>query len=152
MGVKEAVRAVLQRRPSRMTAEEYLVKLSRKGLKPDGTFAVDPMPMAPPIGYKKQPSMVEVVRDMVRSEKLRIEAERAGYETFEEAEDFEVGEDPEVMRSVWENEFDPPLVEMVQEGSKIIADREAAVRAATGVRKSGGSGGRPPEAGEGPEP
>lgn len=65
----------------------------------------DPVPMAPPVGYRRQPSLLDQVREMVRSEQLALEARRAGMETFEESEDFEVEDyDP---RSPWEDVFDP---------------------------------------------
>lgn len=51
------------------------------------------IPIAPPVGYVQQPSLAERIRSMVRSEHLRAAAEGAGFETFEESEDFEVGED-----------------------------------------------------------
>lgn len=56
-----------------------------------GQLVPDPTPMAPPIGYKPQPSMV----DLIRKEVLRVsqEARRAGFESEEEADDFEVGDD-----------------------------------------------------------
>lgn len=66
----------------------------------------DPTPMAPPIGYKRQPSLAEQIRAMVRSEKLRQEAEEAGAETFDEADDFDVGDDYDP-RSPYEHDFDP---------------------------------------------
>lgn len=53
----------------------------------------NPVPIAPPLGYKKQPSLSDQIRDMVRSEHLRQAAENAGMETFDEAEDFDVGDD-----------------------------------------------------------
>ena len=65
----------------------------------------DPVPMEPPLGYRRQPSLMEQVREMVRSEQLRREVESAGMETFEESEDFDVEDyDP---RSPWEENFDP---------------------------------------------
>lgn len=68
----------------------------------------DPTPMQPPVGYKKQPSIMDHVRDMVRSEHLRREAEAAGFETAEEADDFDVG-DPEDFHpeTPYERHFDP---------------------------------------------
>lgn len=54
---------------------------------------VSAIPVAPPVGYKKQPSMVDHIRGLVRSEHLRWAAEGAGAETFEEADDFDVGDD-----------------------------------------------------------
>lgn len=73
----------------------------------DGREIPDPTPMDPPIGYKKQPSMFEQMRELIKSEKLRAAAEEAGVETFEEGDDFDVGDDfdPE---SPYEHNFDPP--------------------------------------------
>jgi len=46
------------------------------------------VPIAPPVGYNPQPSLRETIRAMVQSEKLAAEARDAGFETFEEANDF----------------------------------------------------------------
>lgn len=102
------------KRPRRMTAEEYAAKLIARGVGPDGHFVVSGTPLAPPIGYVKQPSLVEVVRDMVRGERLRQLAQEADLETFEESEDFEIDDEAVQLRSQWENEFDPPLAEITQ--------------------------------------
>jgi len=77
----------------------------------EGREIMDPTPIAPPVGYKRQPSMVEIVRDMIKSERLRLEAEHAGMESFEEADDFEVDDyDPS---SPYEEHFEPtPLPEL----------------------------------------
>lgn len=99
-------------RPRRMTPEEYMEKMIRKGVGPDGHFVPSDEPMEPPIGYVRQPSLAELVREAVMSEKLRAAAEEAGLETFEESEDFDVPDEPELLRSRWENEFDPPLAEI----------------------------------------
>lgn len=53
----------------------------------------DPTPMAPPVGFKPAPSLADQIREMVRSERLAREVAEAGYETFEEADDFDVGDD-----------------------------------------------------------
>lgn len=63
-------------------------------LNESGQEILDGRPMAPPVGYKKQPSMMDNIREMVRSERLRMEVEAAGAETFEEANDFYVEDDP----------------------------------------------------------
>lgn len=114
------------RRPAPMTVEEYFQKLLSKGLNPDGTPILDPTPMAPPIGYKRHPSMVEIVRDMVRSERLRQEAVEAGHETFEESEDFEIDDDPLPLQSPWENQHDPSLEELLAAGREAMAAKQAA--------------------------
>lgn len=140
------------RKPKRLTKEEYLQKLTEKGLHADGTPVLDPLPIAPPIGYVKAPSMVEIVRDMVRGERLRQEAEAAGYETFEESEDFDVGDEDVHARSPYENEFDPPIGELLAAGREEVAKKESAAKAAKTSKKPaeepagdvGGGGGSPP--------
>lgn len=66
----------------------------------------DPVPLAPPIGFVNQPSMFDVMRDMIRGEALKAYAESTGSETFEEAQDFDV-EDDMFPQSSFEGEFDP---------------------------------------------
>lgn len=97
---------------ARIAEKQYRDKLRARGFNDAGKFIPDAVPMAPPIGYKRQPSMVEIVRNMVRSEKLAEEARTAGMETFEESEDFDVGDDGEDLRSGFENDFDPPVSEI----------------------------------------
>lgn len=78
---------------------------------------MDPVPLAPPVGYKKRPSITEIIREQIRSERLAMEAEAAGYETFEEAEDFDIEDDFDI-QTQWENDFDPSIQEVVQEVEK----------------------------------
>lgn len=66
----------------------------------------DPTPMAPPIGYKRQPSLFDQVRDMVRNAQLQNDLAAQGVETMEEADDFDVGDDYDP-RSPFEVDFDP---------------------------------------------
>lgn len=75
----------------------------------NGHEMVDPTPLAPPVGYQRQPSMVETIRNMVRSHSLAVEAERAGAETFEEGDDFDVNDpDDYDPPSPYEHNFEPP--------------------------------------------
>lgn len=68
----------------------------------------DPTPMQPPVGFTRQPSIAEQIRQMVRSEKLAQEAAAAGFETFEEADDLDVEDDDTFDRtSPYEANFDP---------------------------------------------
>lgn len=110
------------RKPEQVDLEDYLEKTRSRGLNDRGQLIPDPTPIAPPIGYKRQPTMVEMVRQMVQSENLAREARAAGVETFEESEDFDVGDDGEDLRSGFENDFDPDLAEV----------REAVEEARTG--------------------
>lgn len=127
----------------RLSPEAYLEKLVKKGFdKNTGQFVPDPVPMAPPVGYRKQPSMVELVRDMVRGEHLRREALEAGYESFEESEDFDMDDEDPLMSSGFENDFDPPLSEITRE---VEAERARHVSSSVAdSSKSGGAGGSPP--------
>lgn len=96
-----------------MDLEEYLEQHPKgKPLTPDGKEILDPTPIAPPVGYMRQPSLAEQVRQMVISERLRQEAEAAGMESFEDADDFDVGDDFDPS-SPYEQDFDPtPIAEL----------------------------------------
>lgn len=80
--------------------EEYLNK--------DGHEVPNPVPVAPPVGFVRAPSMVDHLRQMVRSELLRREVMAQGMETFEEADDFELDDDPVDPHTPYEAVFDPP--------------------------------------------
>lgn len=95
----------------RLPWSAYELKLERLNQTALGQEVVDDTPMAPPIGYVKQPSMVEHIRNMVRSEQLRLAAEAEGQESFEEAEDFDVEDEPEPISAYeWEPSFEPQEV------------------------------------------
>lgn len=90
------VNGVTQRRKDYSLSErEYHDKLTARGHYEDGSEAPDPMPMEPPLGFVRQPTMVEHIRNMVRSEHLRLAAVKEGAETFEEADDFDVADELE---------------------------------------------------------
>lgn len=74
----------------------FKLTLNKKGqpLNDRGELLPDPTPMAPPIGYKPQPSMMQLIRDQVLL--ASKEAAAAGFETEEEADDFDVGDEPEI--------------------------------------------------------
>lgn len=77
-----------------------------ENLTKDGREIPDPTPMQPPLGYIKQPSMMENMRNMIRSETLRKEALASGKESFEDSEDFGEDEDNDPS-SPYEANFDP---------------------------------------------
>lgn len=89
--------------------EETVVPRQRKhveGLNEFGQEVPDPVPMAPAVGYQRQPSMEERIVQMIRGEHLRLAAEASGYESFEESDDFDVGDEVEPA-SQFEEQFDP---------------------------------------------
>lgn len=105
--------------------------MDKSRLDEDGKELLDGTPMAPPIGYRKQPSLSDQIRAMVRSEKLRLEVESAGAESFEEADDFDVGDDYDP-RSPYEEVFDPTPIEELKR-------RQAAAKAPPPKPKKGKS-------------
>lgn len=89
--------------------EDKVIARPYKSLTKDGREIPDPTPVAPPIGYKRKKSMFELQRDQVRAaiREISAEAGRAGRETFEEADDFDVGDDEDDPRTPYEGNFDP---------------------------------------------
>lgn len=67
----------------------------------------DPVPTAPPVGYTPGPSLSDMVRRMIHNE-ISTAAELNEFETFEEADDFDVEDDPPDPRTPYEAVFDPP--------------------------------------------
>lgn len=93
-----------------LSLEDYLVKLLEKGIDPyTGHAKVDPTSVAPPVGYKRHPTIAETVRDLIRSEKLKNALSEAGEETFEEADDFDVDDEPPLPPHLYEPNFDPEI-------------------------------------------
>ncbi|UYD39222.1 MAG: hypothetical protein [Wigfec virus K19_160] len=84
----------------------------------NGAEVLDPTPIAPPVGYRRQPSLAEQIREMVRSERLALEAAAMGAETFEESEDFDVEDDYDPS-TPFENDFDPPISEIREEVERV---------------------------------
>jgi len=73
----------------------------------DGRELPDSTPVAPPIGWNPQPSLALRMRQMIATELSRIAAEQ-DFETMEESDDFEVGDDFDPT-SPYEYNFDPPI-------------------------------------------
>lgn len=82
--------------------------LNRKGqrLNEAGQELPDPTPIAPPVGYIKQPSLSQLIREMVVREHQRLKSQGEDYESPDEAEDFDVDDDFDPS-SPWEENFDP---------------------------------------------
>lgn len=79
---------------------------SKTQLTEDGRERPNPRPIAPPPGYVKAPSISEQIRTMVQRE-LSQAAANNDMETFEEADDFDMPDDPLDPRSPYEVDFDP---------------------------------------------
>lgn len=105
---------------------EELLALKRQGKSLDehGRERLSSTPVAPPIGYNRQPSLWETIRNMVRSERLAEEVRLAGAETFDEADDFDVGDDFDPS-SPYEMDFDLASPAELRERRKKAEEAEA---------------------------
>lgn len=104
---------------------EAVEHIAHKGrpLTVDGQEIPDPTPMAPPLGFKKQPTMADHIREAIRGEHLRLAAEAAGQETFEEANDFDTGEDDE-LNTIYEIGESQPDFELLNRATGRSASSE----------------------------
>jgi len=78
------------------------------GIGVDGKEYPDPVPMAIPVGYERPPDIMDMIRSLVRSEALRTAADKEEVDTFEEAEDFDIPDDPIDRLTEFEKVFEPP--------------------------------------------
>lgn len=91
-----------RRKPSEVLEPEYLIPpvfdadgvQASAGIGKDGKEYGDPVPMAPPVGFAPPPDLMQMIKRMVRNEQLMAIADKEGFDTFEEAEDFEIEDDP----------------------------------------------------------
>lgn len=68
----------------------------------------DPTPVAPAIGYKAGPTIREQMRAMIAE--VNAEAAAAGFETLEEADDFDIPDEPELPVTDFELDADLPTI------------------------------------------
>lgn len=95
----------------------YEQSVQSQYLDANGHELPNPVPMQPPVGYVKRPSIAQQMREMIQQ--VSYEAAMSGQETEEEANDFDVDEDFEPS-SPWEDEFevDPTMEAMLALQSK----------------------------------
>lgn len=116
-------------------AKSYKSNLGR--LDERGRELLDGRPMEPPVGYNPQPSLMEKIRKMVYDAQIQRDLEKAGAETFDEANDFDVGDDYDPS-SPWEQYYEPTPFEA------FIKDKEAALKAEPPREPSSGGAAQPP--------
>jgi len=111
-----------------------------KPLTASGAEIPCPIPMAPPPGFKKQPSMFEEMRRLIREDKVRAALEAEGLETPEEADDFDVEDEADVPHSPYEHNFDPVADPRELERLRnIVPANSPSVAPSTGPVPPGGS-------------
>lgn len=106
----ETPRKQTRKLKSNATPAHKVVRPQHTDLMENGREYPDPTPIAPPVGFIKQPSLAETMKQMIRSDALRKAALESGAETFEEADDFDVGDDYDP-RSPYEETFEVHEVE-----------------------------------------
>lgn len=133
------------------------------GINDEGLEVVSNVPMAPPVGWKPQPSLLDIVREQVKASRLAQRQQELDEmsETIDQADDFDIEDDPADPTTPYENDRDPSIRDLLAAGREALAARIEAAKAATysdapegarpdGQRPSGkgdqgGSGGPPPD-------
>ena len=112
-----------------------------------GREILDSRPMSPPVGYKKQPSLIDHVIETRRQirEELSRAAEEAGFESMADADDFYIDDDPVDPFSPWEQNFEPPVVAWVPKAKEAPADAGGAEAATPEPGKAPPAAAEPPD-------
>lgn len=84
---------------------EVVERFFGRRLNEKGQEVPDPTPAAVPIGFRHQLPLAERIKRMVRNE-LSVAAQERGAESFEEANDFEVGDDDDPIGQKYLDEDD----------------------------------------------
>lgn len=88
----------------------------------DGGELLDSTPMQPPVGFRREPSMFDVMREQMRQ--YHADLEREGFETPEEADDFDVDDEVDPS-SPYEHNFDPAISDVPNPEVPSVASSEA---------------------------
>lgn len=64
------------------------------GILKNGKEETDPVPLAPPVGFSQPPDLMMMMRQMLREERYVNQLRDEGFETEEEAADYEIDDDP----------------------------------------------------------
>lgn len=132
-----------------LSDEEIRYAYTREGRRVVGKEYPNPIPLDPPIGYVPSKPLYEQIREMVQRE-LSATAEREGFETEDEANDFEVGDDYDP-DSPYEIDFEPTAP--WPGNPDVLAAEQAAIAAGGGGPQapSGEQSAAPPPAPPPPE-
>jgi len=67
---------------------------SAAGIGLDGKEYGDPVPLEPPVGFENPPDLMEMMCSMIRNDAMQRRLEAEGFDTEEEAGDFDIDDDP----------------------------------------------------------
>lgn len=87
----------------------------------EGREIMDSTPVAIPVGFRKPETIEEKILRLVKASQLQQTLDANGVETFEEAEDFDVGDDVDP-QTPYEMVFDPGLGREVTRAEKKFMD------------------------------
>lgn len=107
------------------------------GIMADGKEYGDPTPMAPPVGFEAPPDLQEMMRQMIRNENYQRMLDEAGWDTEEEAADFDLDDEDPMPVSVHQLMMQSPPSPPVAEPTAPLPAAPATASAA----KEGGAGG-----------
>lgn len=73
-----------------------------------GQETPDPVPMAPPVGYAQHATLADSISRMLKHQLMAQAAAAEGFDTPEEADDFDIEDDPLDPLTPYERHFEPP--------------------------------------------
>lgn len=85
-----------------------------------GHEILNPIPMQPPIGFKPEPSMFDVIRQQIRQAQLA--GDTILDENEDEADDFDIEDDPVDYQSRWENDTIPSMKDLKARHARLLAE------------------------------
>lgn len=108
------------------------VEQVHSGLNELGQEIPDSVPVAPPVGYRPGPTLQDTILHMLRQQALRVAADTEGFDSPEEADDFDIPDDPLDPLTEYEVEFMPvdELRNRLTVLDRAIKKKEAVDRAA----------------------
>lgn len=122
-----------------------------RGFDKHGNFIPDPTELAPPVDYVPVPSLWERVRQFVSSERANAIAAEAGAETFEEADDFDTGEDMDP-GTPYEEVFEGLTAQEILDPRRKAFEEERVRRREAAAPKPSGDPTPPPAPPQAPKP
>lgn len=76
-----------------MAPDDEFAYVGLAQLDQNGHEVLDPAPMYPTVGFQDPPTLEQQIKMLLQQERVREALEAEGFETPEEADDFEVGDD-----------------------------------------------------------
>lgn len=78
----------------------------------------DPVPVKPPVHRQRQHTVDERIRAAIRSDRMQQIAEARGMESFQEADDFDIEDDPIDPLTPYERDFEGSVTQDMLERAK----------------------------------